>query len=91
MIKVFTTGFLHWFLQRTSAISLLLLFLILFAYKNVIIATGLFVLLFLHVNIGFETLIDDYIHDFYFKIFGGVILRLIIIYCIKFIFLVCIF
>lgn len=90
MIQIIKAGFMHWFLQRISAICLLFSLFILFILKNIAITTVLFILVFFHLKIGFETLIEDYIHDSYLKIFGGILLQLIVIYLIKFIFLLAI-
>ncbi|YP_001874800.1 hypothetical protein HAM_072 (mitochondrion) [Hemiselmis andersenii] len=87
-MKAFTSGFLHWILQRKSAIFLILSGLSLILLINSIFVNCLVLIVIVyHFKLGFETLIEDYTHNHTFKVLGFILLRLVIIYLVKFIFL----
>jgi succinate dehydrogenase hydrophobic anchor subunit len=87
-MKTFTSGFLHWILQRKSAIFLIfsglsLILLINSVFLNCLVLT----VVVYHFKLGFETLIEDYTHNHTFKVLGFAQLRLVVIYLVKFTFL----
>lgn len=81
---VLSTGFFHWFLQRSTAVILLFLLIFSFFFQSCFLIYIFFIFLAIHLKLGVENLINDYCHDKILKIFGTMQLRLLFIYILKF-------
>jgi succinate dehydrogenase hydrophobic anchor subunit len=93
VINAYSSGFFHWFLQRSSALLLITLLLvnvnfIFFVLESSYLDYLILVILVFHFKIGFETLIEDYIHNLNLKSMAKTLLRLIAIYVLKSIFFI---
>jgi succinate dehydrogenase hydrophobic anchor subunit len=91
--NLYSAGFVHWGLQRSSALTLIsLIFTIFCCYFlgfEVLYLSYLILIIFVfHFKLGFETLIEDYIHNVNLKIFAKVLVRFIGIYVLKFVFFI---
>lgn len=92
----YSSGLIHWSLQRSSALILIaLIFSIFFcdalSFKALYLSYFLAITFVLHFKLGFENLIEDYIHTLSLKIFAKVLVRLIGIYVLKFVFFIFLF
>lgn len=81
---LFSSGFYHWFLQRSTAVILVTLGLISFFFQSIFLLYLFFFVLAIHLKLGVENLINDYCHDHILKIFGMMQLRILYIYILKF-------
>lgn len=81
---IFSVGFFHWFLQRSTAILLFLLLVLIFLFDSIFLNFIFFICLAIHLKLGVENLINDYCHDKVLKIFSMLQLRLFFIYILKF-------
>ena len=73
----YSVGFSHWILQRTSALFLIVLIFSTIYFDTVSINNLILIVMIFHFKLGFETLFEDYTHDFYFKALGSCLLRLV--------------
>lgn len=86
-MRFYSSGFSHWISQRISALLLIGLGFSLFYIESLNVNNIILILVILHFKLGFETLFEDYVHDFFLKTFGIILLRLVGIYLLKFLFL----
>jgi len=56
-------GLIHWLVQRSTAISVLICLAFVSIFDSLSIFCVLGSLLIFHISAGIQTLIDDYIHD----------------------------
>ena len=56
-------GLIHWLIQRSTAITILICLFLVFIFDSLTIFSMLGSLLVFHISAGIQTLIDDYIHD----------------------------
>jgi succinate dehydrogenase hydrophobic anchor subunit len=84
-------GFRHWFFQRISALSFLIIsFIVYFTNSAVFGGIGLLCII-SHINSGLDTLIADYMHDSLAKIYTEAVLDILLICLAKSLFLIFIF
>nr|YP_010577929.1 succinate dehydrogenase subunit 4 [Cryptomonas pyrenoidifera]UZP15149.1 succinate dehydrogenase subunit 4 [Cryptomonas pyrenoidifera] len=81
-------GFLHWTIQRLTALSILLSIFIIFFSDSLHFFILLSFFLVFHITVGIRTLIDDYIHDDVLFLTSTTFLRIIAIFLFKTIFIV---
>nr|YP_009476761.1 succinate:cytochrome c oxidoreductase subunit 4 [Cryptomonas curvata]AVM81254.1 succinate:cytochrome c oxidoreductase subunit 4 [Cryptomonas curvata] len=81
-------GFLHWTIQRLSALSILFTIPLVILVDHVYFLVILFFLFVFHISVGIRTLIDDYIHDDILFLISSTFLRIIIIFLLKSIFII---
>ena len=88
--NLYSAGFIHWGFQRSSALILISLILIdlnsFVTVESFYLSYILLSLVVVHLKLGLETLIKDYIHDLQLKSFANILLRLIGIFILKCIF-----
>ena len=87
-IKIFDEGFFHWFVQRLSAVILLLFIVLLVTFNSSFLGFTLYLLLLVHFEMGIHTIISDYMHDFTSKLLTNITIDLLIISLVKSFFLV---
>jgi succinate dehydrogenase hydrophobic anchor subunit len=87
-IKIFDKGFFHWFVQRLSAVILLLLIVLLVTFNSSFPGFILYLVLLAHFEMGIHTIISDYMHDFTSKLLTNITIDLLIISLVKSFFLV---
>jgi len=80
-------GIQHWFVQRISALSFFVLFLIVYFTNNLILGSFSIFFLVWHISYGLETLIVDYMHDSLAYIYTEAVLDILIVCLVKAIFL----
>ena len=81
-------GFLHWTIQRFTALSILLSLSVIFFSDSLYFFILLSFFLVFHITVGIRTLIDDYIHDDVLFLTSTTFLRIIAIFLFKTIFIV---
>jgi succinate dehydrogenase hydrophobic anchor subunit len=81
---LFSAGFFHWFLQRSTAVLLFFLISLSFFVQSFILISIFFIFLAIHLKLGIENLLNDYCHDKALKIFGTLLLRLLVLYILKY-------
>lgn len=81
-------GFLHWIVQRLTALSILCGVFLVFFFDNLYIFLLLSFFLVFHISVGIRTLIDDYIHDDVLFLTSTTFLRIIALFLLKTIFIV---
>lgn len=81
-------GFLHWIIQRFTALSILFSLTIIFFSDSLYFFILLSFFLVFHITVGIRTLIDDYIHDDVLFLTSTTFLRIIAIFLFKTIFIV---
>lgn len=81
-------GLIHWLVQRSTAITVLicLFFVLIFDNLNIFIILG-FLLIF-HIFAGIQTLIDDYIHDNVLFLISTAFLRINVLFLFKTLFVI---
>lgn len=82
-MKSLTLGFLHWSLQRTSAVCLIALSCGSLVANSTYVSSLILIILTFHFKLGIETLLEDYVHDTKLKLFGFTLLRIIFVFFIK--------
>ncbi len=90
---MFNKGSFHWYVQRFTAIVLFLCFnlFVCFSNLNLFICTSFLILLLLHLEVGIENFIYDYMHDSFSIFISLILLDLLIIFSTKSIFFFVIF
>jgi len=81
-------GFLHWIVQRFTALSILCSVFIVIFFDNLYFFILLSLFLIFHISVGIRTLIDDYIHDDVLFLTSTTFLRIIVLFLLKTIFVV---
>ena len=81
-------GFLHWIIQRFTALSILCSVFIIILFDNLYFFILLSFFLVFHISVGIRTLIDDYIHDDVLFLTSTTFLRIIVLFLLKTIFVV---
>lgn len=81
--NVFDKGFSHWFIQRISALALLLFIVLLAIFNSLFLGFVLFLILLVHFEMGLHTIIDDYTHDFLSKVVTNTSVDLLMICLVK--------
>jgi len=76
-------GFLHWVIQRLTALGLLFSILFTVLFDNLYFFLIAIVLLTFHISVGIRTLIDDYIHDDLLFLISTTFLRIILLFLFK--------
>ena len=76
-------GFLHWMIQRLTALGLLFSILFTVFFDNLYFFLIAIVLLTFHISVGIRTLIDDYIHDDLLFLISTTFLRIILLFLFK--------
>ena len=84
----FLQGFFHWFIQRTSALFIILFIFISLFFFNLYLFLLSFFILTLHVFAGIETLVYDYIHDSIKSILIIFCLRINLLMLLKIVFII---
>ena len=80
-------AFLDWFFQRNLAISFIFFLGCIFFLNKSILISLILIFVSFHLKVGFETLINDYIHSKAFKLFSLNMLQLILVILLKSVFL----
>jgi len=81
-------GLIHWLVQRSTAISVLICLGFISISDSLFIFCVLGSLLILHISAGIQTLIDDYIHDHVLFLISGTYLRVTVLFLFKTLFLI---
>lgn len=81
-------GFLHWTIQRFTALSILFTALGVIFFDNLYLFVLLLFFLVFHISVGIRTLIDDYIHDDVLFLTTTTFLRIIVVFLFKTVFIV---
>ena len=81
-------GFLHWGVQRFSAIFTLVLFLTIFLSDSFFLLGVVFIILSYHIVTGISTLLDDYVHGSVEHLTGTTLLRISILFALKALFII---
>lgn len=80
-------GYLHWLIQRISALVALTFLISIFIINADIFLLLLLLVLSFHLFVGIQTLLDDYVHDYVLHLMGIFFLRLMVIFFLKSIFI----
>lgn len=80
-------GFLHWSIQRLSALTMIFSILATIVLDNLYFFLIFLILVVFHLSLGIRTLIDDYIHDDVCFLLSTTFLRIISIFLFKTIFI----
>lgn len=81
-------GFLHWIVQRATALMILFTIVTIFFFDNLYLSLLLSFLIVFHISVGIRTLIDDYIHDDILFLISATFLRIVVIFLLKTIFII---
>jgi len=81
-------GLIHWLVQRSTAISVLICLAFVSIFDSLSIFCVLGSLLIFHISAGIQTLIDDYIHDHVLFLISGTYLRVTVLFLFKTLFLI---
>jgi succinate dehydrogenase hydrophobic anchor subunit len=81
-------GLIHWLVQRSTAISVLICLAFDSIFDSLSIFCVLGSLLIFHISAGIQTLIDDYIHDHVLFLISATYLRVTVLFLFKTLFLI---
>ena len=81
-------GLIHWLVQRSTAISVLICLAFVYIFDSLSIFCVLGSLLIFHISAGIQTLIDDYIHDHVLFLISATYLRVTVLFLFKTLFLI---
>ncbi len=81
-------GLIHWLVQRSTAISVLICLAFVSIFDSLSIFCVLGSLLIFHISVGIQTLIDDYIHDHVLFLISATYLRVTVLFLFKTLFLI---
>jgi len=81
-------GLIHWLVQRSTAISVLICLAFVSIFDSLSIFCVLGSLLIFHIFAGIQTLIDDYIHDHVLFLISATYLRVTVLFLFKTLFLI---
>jgi hypothetical protein len=81
-------GLIHWLVQRSTAISVLICLAFVSIFDSLSIFCVLGSLLIFHISAGIQTLIDDYIHDHVLFLISATYLRVTVLFLFKTLFLI---
>ncbi len=81
-------GLIHWLVQRSTAISVLICLAFVSIFDSLSIFCVLGSLLIFHISAGIQTLIDDYIHDHVLFLISTTYLRVAVLFLFKTLFLI---
>lgn len=79
-------GFLHWMVQRSTVFLVLFFVPVMIFLDSVYLFFLIAVLLTFHISAGLRTLVDDYVHDGLLFLLGNTLLRILLIFSLKAIF-----
>jgi succinate dehydrogenase hydrophobic anchor subunit len=82
-MKFLTFGFFHFFFQRNSTIFLIFLVINIFLFNSIFSNSLILSIVIFHLRLGFENLIEDYIHFLKFKVIGIILSNLVLVYYFK--------
>jgi succinate dehydrogenase hydrophobic anchor subunit len=82
-MKFITLGFLHFIFQRNSALFLIILSNNIYFFNSLFANGIILIIIGFHLKLGFETLIEDYVHSKFLKLISSTLLHLILIYLFK--------
>lgn len=81
-------GILHWYLHKLSALLFFIIPISLIFFQNISASLLLLsIFLYIHIELGITTVIEDYVHDKNLQIITLLILRVLSIFFFKFAFL----
>ena len=83
-------GLIHWIVQRSTAMIVLLLLFLVLSLDSLSIFFALSSLLIFHVSVGIQTLIDDYVHDHVLSLVSVTYLRTAVLFLFKILCIICI-
>jgi succinate dehydrogenase hydrophobic anchor subunit len=83
-------GLIHWIVQRSTAMTVLLLLFLVLSLDSLIIFFALGSLLIFHISVGIQTLIDDYMHDHVLSLISVTYLRTTVLFLFKILCVICI-
>ncbi len=81
-------GLIHWLIQRSTAITILICLFLVFIFDSLTIFSMLGSLLVFHISAGIQTLIDDYIHDPVLFLLSVTYLRITALFLFKTLFVI---
>jgi succinate dehydrogenase hydrophobic anchor subunit len=81
-------GLIHWLVQRSTAITILMCSFLVFIFDSLTIFSMLGSLLVFHISAGIQTLIDDYIHDPVLFLLSVTYLRITALFLFKTLFVI---
>jgi len=81
-------GLIHWLVQRSTAITVLISLFLVFVFDSLNIFIILGSLLIFHISAGIQTLIDDYIHDHILFLISVTFLRINVLFLFKTLFVI---
>jgi succinate dehydrogenase hydrophobic anchor subunit len=81
-------GLIHWLIQRSTAITILMCLFLVFIFDSLTIFSMLGSLLVFHISAGIQTLIDDYIHDPVLFLLSVTYLRITALFLFKTLFVI---
>ena len=81
-------GLIHWLVQRSTAITVLLCLFLVLSLDSLAIFCILCSLLIFHIFVGIQTLIDDYIHDHVLFLLSITYLRITVLFLFKTLFVI---
>ena len=81
-------GLIHWLVQRSTAITILMCLFLVFIFDSLTIFSMLGSLLVFHISAGIQTLIDDYIHDPVLFLLSVTYLRITALFLFKTLFVI---
>jgi succinate dehydrogenase hydrophobic anchor subunit len=81
-------GLIHWLIQRSTAITVLICLFLVFIFDSLTIFSMLGSLLVFHISAGIQTLIDDYIHDPVLFLLSVTYLRITALFLFKTLFVI---
>ena len=81
-------GLIHWLIQRSTAITILICLFLVFIFDSLTIFSMLGSLLVFHISAGIQTLIDDYIHDPVLFLLSVTYLRITVLFLFKTLFVI---